>query len=81
MSNPIGHVEKCAAGPPLVRIAIALRGFEGTVTAGGSSLTYDQATDQYTYVRKTNTAWKNTCRTLTVKLNDGTTHSANFRFK
>jgi hypothetical protein len=31
--------------------------------------------------RKTNTAWKNSCRTLTVKLNDGTTHSATFRFK
>jgi hypothetical protein len=51
MSNPIVHVEKRAAGPTLVRIAIALCGFEGTVTAGGSSLAYDP--DQYTYVRKT----------------------------
>lgn len=54
---------------------------EETVAAGGSSLTYDPATDQYSYIWKTNTAWKNTCRQLAVKLNDGSSHIANFQFK
>jgi hypothetical protein len=54
---------------------------EQTVTAaGGSSLTYDPITDQYTYVWKTNKAWAGTCRLLTVKLSDGTTQTANFKF-
>jgi hypothetical protein len=54
---------------------------EETATAGGSSLTYDPTTDQYTYIWKTDSAWKGTCRKLTVKLNDGSTHIANFQFK
>jgi YVTN family beta-propeller protein len=54
---------------------------EQTVTAGSSSLTYDAATDQYTYVWKTEKAWAGTCRTLVVKLDDGTYHQANFQFK
>ncbi|HVF25234.1 MAG TPA: PxKF domain-containing protein, partial [Anaerolineales bacterium] len=54
---------------------------EQTVTAGSSSLSYDSSTDQYTYVWKTEKAWAGTCRTLVVKLNDGTFHWANFKFK
>jgi PKD repeat protein len=54
---------------------------EQTVTAGGSSLSYDAVTGQYTYVWKTDKAWANTCRTLVVKLNDGTSYKANFKFK
>jgi hypothetical protein len=53
---------------------------EETVTAGGSTLNYDATADQYVYVWKTNTSWSNSCRTLTVKLIDGTTHQANFFF-
>jgi hypothetical protein len=56
-------------------------GIEETVAAGGSSLSYDPTTDQYTYVWKTNSAWKGTCRKLIVRLNDGTDHVANFQFK
>lgn len=52
-----------------------------TVTAGGSSLSYDAATDQYIYVWKTDQSWAGTCRQLVVELNDGTIHRANFRFK
>lgn len=52
---------------------------EVTVTAGGSSLTYNAATDQYTYVWKTDKGWAGKCRQLNVKLNDGTIHIANFR--
>jgi hypothetical protein len=54
---------------------------EETVTAGASSLSYDPTTEQYTYVWKTNAAWRNTCRRLTIKLSDGTLHTANFRFR
>ncbi len=55
-------------------------GIEETVTAGGSSLSYNATTDQYTYVWKTNKAWANSCRQLVVQLNDGTFHRANFKF-
>jgi hypothetical protein len=54
---------------------------EETVTAGGSSLSYDVATNTYSYVWKTNKAWANTCRQLIVKFVDGTEHKANFKFK
>ncbi len=54
---------------------------EQTVTAGGSSLSYDATTDQYTYVWKTDKAWANTCRTLVLKLSDGSYYRANFKFK
>ena len=55
-------------------------GVEETVTAGGSSLSYDPVTDTYTYIWKTDKAWANSCRQLVVKLNDGTVHRANFNF-
>jgi predicted extracellular nuclease len=54
---------------------------EETVAAGGSSLTYNSDTDQYSYIWKTSKSWKGTCRILVVKLNDGTEHYAVFSFK
>ena len=51
-----------------------------TTTSGNSSLSYDPTTNQYTYVWKTDKAWAGKCGVLTVKLNDGTTHTANFQF-
>jgi len=54
---------------------------EETLNAGQSSLSYDSSTDQYNYVWKTQNSWANTCRQLVVKLNDGTEHRANFRFR
>jgi HYR domain-containing protein/K319-like protein/NHL repeat-containing protein len=53
----------------------------GTITAGGSSLSYDPTTDQYIYVWKTDGSWAGTCRQLVVQLNDGSIHRANFKFK
>lgn len=47
---------------------------------GASSLSYDATTDQYKYVWKTNKAWAQSCRQLIVKLSDGSSHVANFRF-
>ncbi len=54
---------------------------EETATAGASGLSYDAATDRYTYVWKTEKAWKNTCRKLVVKFTDGTTREALFQFR
>jgi len=51
------------------------------VPPGNSTLQYDTASDTYTWVWKTDGAWKGGCRTLTVALNDGTQHTALFRFK
>ena len=61
--------------------SVEVDGIEETVSAGGGSLSYDSATDRYTYAWKTNKSWANTCRQLVVKLDDGTSHRANFRLK
>jgi len=53
---------------------------EETVSAGSSSLSYDADTDTYTYVWKTNRAWADSCRLLTVMLDDGSVHQASFKF-
>ena len=71
---PVSQQAACEGGAPLDAI-------EQTVTAGGSSLSYDPATNTYTYVWKTESSWKNSCRTLIVRLSDGTEHAANFKFK
>ena len=52
-----------------------------TATAGNSGLTYDSATQTYTYVWKTEKSWAGTCRQLIVRLIDGTEHTAGFMFK
>jgi hypothetical protein len=52
---------------------------EVTVTAGGSSLSYDATSNQYIYVWKTEKAWSG-CRTLTVKFADGTVKQADIHF-
>ncbi len=52
-----------------------------TVTAGGSTLSYNSGSDQYHYTWKTENSWAGTCRQLVFKLNDGSTHVANFKFR
>jgi predicted outer membrane repeat protein len=52
-----------------------------TVSAGGSGLTYDAASDTYTYVWKTQKGWAGTCRQLAVRLIDGSEHIASFQFR
>jgi hypothetical protein len=54
---------------------------EEIVQAGQSSLTYDPSTNQYMYVWKTNSAWKNQCRRLILNFNDGSVRTAEFKFK
>jgi len=74
-----------AAGYPKSQLipcdsAAAVVGIEETVTAGSSTLTYNAETERYTYVWKTDRSWAGTCRQLVVKLDDGTSHRANFVF-
>ena len=52
---------------------------ETTVSAGSSGLSYDAASDTYTYVWKTHKGWTG-CRQLVVEFDDGTVERANFRF-
>lgn len=52
-----------------------------TVTAGSSSLQYDALSGQYIYVWKTDKAWATKCRAFLLKLDDGTTHRADFNFR
>ena len=58
---------------------------ELTVNAGGSSLSYDAKTSQYTYVWKTDKAWSaasgGPCRQLVLAFVDGSFLRANFKFK
>jgi hypothetical protein len=53
-------------------------GIEQTASAGASTLSYDAASDTYTYVWKTDKTWARTCRQLVVKTKDGGSHKANF---
>jgi hypothetical protein len=51
------------------------------VTTSPSGLTYDAASGQYTYVWKTLSGWKGTCKQLHLPLSDGVDHTALFQFK
>uniref|UniRef100_A0AAU2UXA3 PxKF domain-containing protein n=1 Tax=Streptomyces sp. NBC_00003 TaxID=2903608 RepID=A0AAU2UXA3_9ACTN len=70
---PVSQGVTCDTGAPTAPV-------EETTGAGGSSLTYDAASGTYTYVWKTDSAWKDTCRTFDLKLADGSDHNANFKF-
>lgn len=70
---PKSQAIACGSGNPTDSI-------EETVTAGGSTLTYDVTTDQYKYVWKTDKTWKG-CRQLLLQFTDGTTKTALFQFK
>ncbi len=69
-----------ASAPYTCSSAAPADAIEQTVTAGASSLSYDPATGQYTYVWKTDKAWAGTRRGRVVKLADGATHTADFEF-
>jgi hypothetical protein len=54
---------------------------EQTITAGGSGLSYDPVSGQYTYVWKTSKAWSGLCFTFDLVLIDNTDHTFNVQFK
>jgi hypothetical protein len=73
-NSPASGSITCNSGDPAVDLT-------ETVTAGGSSLSYDASSGQYIYVWKTESSWAGTCRQLVLTLNDGSVHRANFKFK
>ena len=73
-NSPQSGVIPCDASAPAVDLT-------DTLNAGTSSLSYDATADQYNYVWATSNSWAGTCRQLVVTLNDGTIHTANFKFK
>jgi hypothetical protein len=72
--SPASSLVNCSPNSPITDL-------EGTVSSGGSSLSYDSGSDQYHYNWKTEGSWAGTCRALVVTLNDGSTHTAYFKFK
>ena len=70
--SPSSAPVSCSAGPT--------RTVPLTVEATKSSLYYVPLVRQYIYVWKTDKTWAQTCRQLVVKLADGTSHYANFKF-
>lgn len=74
-----------AAGSPTLTLTACTAGasvdaIEETVTAGGSTLTYDAVAGQYVYVWKTVKTWAGKCGTFALTLDDDTTHTAKFTF-
>src|SRR6266545_4959752 len=64
--------------------AVVADTIEEILAATNSGLQYDATANapygQYIYVWKTSSSWTNTCQKLTVKLRDGTSHYAFFKF-
>ncbi|HEX3316580.1 MAG TPA: PxKF domain-containing protein [Solirubrobacteraceae bacterium] len=81
-STPTSGPTDCTHGPAGAPLPAVPAGAPvSAVPAGNRGLQYDAASDTYTWVWKTDSAWKGTCRTLTVALDDGITHAAYFAFK
>jgi Bacterial Ig domain len=70
---PQAQLEPCPTGPTST--------VDETVTAGQSGLSYSASSDRYTYVWKTDKKWAGSCRKLVLTLTDGSTRTADFRFK
>lgn len=66
---PVVATHSCSSTAPTDQV-------EETVTANASGLTYSSATGRYTYVLKTAKTWAGTCKRFTLRLKDGTSHSA-----
>ena len=54
---------------------------ESTLTAGSSGLTYDAATDKYTYAWKTSKSWAGGCYRFELGLDDGSSHTFDVAFQ
>ena len=76
----IFQVNSPASQPITCESSAPTDALEETATASTSGLHYDPVTDTYNYVWKTDKAWTGTCRQLNVKLIDGTSHTALFKF-
>jgi len=54
---------------------------EKYVTLTDPLLSYNATKDKYKFTWQTDAAWAGTCQLFTIELNDGTTHTALFKFK
>jgi hypothetical protein len=63
----------CASSAPIAAV-------EETTAAGGSGLSYDPLSGQYSYVWKTEKGWAGTCRRLVLRFEDGQEKVADFKF-
>ncbi len=54
---------------------------EETSNPGASTLSFDAGSQRYHYNWKTEKSWSGQCRTLTFRLIDGTTVTAEFKFR
>ncbi|CAN5604301.1 hypothetical protein BH24ACT15_BH24ACT15_28530 [soil metagenome] len=70
---PRAQLMQCETNAPIDAI-------DETVSANSSGLSYDAASDRYTYVWKTDKGWANSCRQLQGKVIDGETYTAKFTF-
>ncbi len=71
--SPTSHAVDCETGE-------ALGAAEPIDTPGSSGFRYREADEAYHVNWKTDKSWAGTCRALSVALDDGTSHSALFRF-
>jgi TolB protein len=77
--NATGNAASPTSGPVACDSTAEIDPIETTVSASSSGLSYDAASDTYTYVWKTHKGWTG-CRQLVVEFDDGTVERANFRF-
>jgi mannan endo-1,4-beta-mannosidase len=69
-----------SAGYPKVQeISCPSRDGITTLSSATGTLSYDKKAAQYTYTWMTSKRWAGTCREIRIKLNDGTTHPADFQ--
>ncbi len=75
-----------ASGSPTVQkvfcpITATKNVVEKYTTLATPPLSYNTAKDKYKFTWQTEAAWAGTCQLFTIELNDGTTHTALFKFK
>jgi hypothetical protein len=68
------QASSCVSGTPASEI-------EEVSTTGNSGLHFDESTNEFVFVWKTSSSWKNRCRTLILELADGQRHFASFQFQ
>ena len=73
-AEPVSVAANCDGSVPPGAAGEVLR------SAGNTSLRYDAAGQQYSYLWKTEESWSNTCRQVVIALKDGSTHRANVQF-
>ncbi len=75
LSAATSTATSCATGSVVDLTEIAV------VNTGGSVFAYDALTGLYQFNWQTDRAWAGTCRRLSVRLDDGTMHNAEFRLR